>query len=56
MSLVLGTGSSGGSAKHIFGLPQTIRTLETLFNGHIWPHLAARQDEVAPPFFDRYRP
>jgi len=57
-------GRSGGSAhangdpcsKIIYGLPQTIRTLETLFNGYIWPKLAVRQEELAPDFFYRYKP
>ncbi|KAG8895079.1 3',5'-cyclic-nucleotide phosphodiesterase pde1 [Tulasnella sp. 403] len=56
MSLVISAGSQGGSTKYILGLPQTIQILETIFNGLIWPRLAARQGELAPEFFYRYKP
>ncbi|KAG9019678.1 3',5'-cyclic-nucleotide phosphodiesterase pde1 [Tulasnella sp. 427] len=56
MSLVVGAGSQGGPTKYIHGLERTIKVMETLFNGHIWPKLAARIGELAPAFFYRYRP
>ncbi|KAG8901829.1 3',5'-cyclic-nucleotide phosphodiesterase pde1 [Tulasnella sp. 408] len=56
MSLVVAAGSQGGPTKYIYGLERTIQTMEMLFNGHIWPKLAARVGELAPTFFYRYLP
>lgn len=56
MSMVITAGSQDGPTKYIYGLERTIQVLETLFNGLIWPKLAARIGEPAPPFFYRYRP
>ncbi|KAG8920579.1 3',5'-cyclic-nucleotide phosphodiesterase pde1 [Tulasnella sp. 417] len=56
MSLVVTAGSQGGPTKYIYGLERTIQVLEMLFNGLIWPKLAARVGELAPPFFYRYIP
>lgn len=56
MSLVVAAGSQGGPTKYIYGLERTIQTMEMLFNGHIWPKLAARVGELAPTFFYRYIP
>ncbi|KIO31091.1 hypothetical protein M407DRAFT_68457 [Tulasnella calospora MUT 4182] len=56
MSMVVAAGSQGGPTKYIYGLERTIQTLEMLFNGLIWPKLAARVGELAPTFFYRYLP
>lgn len=55
MSLVMAAGSVGGPTRFILGLSHTIETLETMFNGHIWPKLAVKQGEVGPDFLYRYR-
>jgi cAMP phosphodiesterase len=53
----MGAGSGGGYTKRIVGLESVISDLETLFDGgKIWPRLATREDEPAPPSFYRYKP
>lgn len=53
----MAAGSSGGYTKRIVGLESVISDLETLFDGgKIWPRLATREDEPAPPSFYRYKP
>ncbi|OAX43821.1 hypothetical protein K503DRAFT_846963 [Rhizopogon vinicolor AM-OR11-026] len=39
-SLVIAAGTLGGSRKRIYGSPQTLRDLETVFSGRVWPKLA----------------
>ncbi|KAG8965744.1 3',5'-cyclic-nucleotide phosphodiesterase pde1 [Tulasnella sp. 419] len=55
-SLILGAGSQGGPTRYIVGLDQTVHDLEGVFNGKVWPKLAAREGERAPDFFYRFKP
>ncbi|OJA12041.1 hypothetical protein AZE42_02049 [Rhizopogon vesiculosus] len=48
-SLVMAAGTLGGSRKRIYGSPQTLRDLETVFSGRVWPKLAT-YDEDNPSF------
>ncbi|TFK55039.1 cyclic-AMP phosphodiesterase [Heliocybe sulcata] len=40
-SLVLSAGSVGGPRKRIYGSLQTLRDIEGIFNGRLWPNLAS---------------
>lgn len=53
-SLVLSAGTMGGGRKYIYGSPQTLKDLETIFSGRIWPKLAG-YDEDDPLFRLVYR-
>ncbi|KAI6043017.1 cyclic-AMP phosphodiesterase [Pisolithus marmoratus] len=53
-SLVLSAGTMGGGRKYIYGSPQTLKDLETIFSGRIWPNLAG-YDEDDPLFRLIYR-
>ncbi|KAG1749119.1 cyclic-AMP phosphodiesterase [Suillus paluster] len=46
-SLVMAAGTLGGVSKRIYGSPQTLRDLETVFSGRVWPRLAT-YDENDP--------
>ncbi|KAG6332397.1 hypothetical protein ID866_6691 [Astraeus odoratus] len=46
-SLVMSAGTIGGGSKCIYGSPQTLQDLETVFSGRIWPRLAG-YDENNP--------
>ncbi|KAG9016213.1 3',5'-cyclic-nucleotide phosphodiesterase pde1 [Tulasnella sp. JGI-2019a] len=55
-SLVLAAGSQSGPSKRIYALPTTIRVLETVFNGLIWPKLAMHERGTVPKSFYLYEP
>lgn len=44
-SLVMSAGSMGGDSKCIYGSPQTLKDLETIFSGRIWPKLAGYDED-----------
>ncbi|KAG2076059.1 hypothetical protein BDR04DRAFT_1090899 [Suillus decipiens] len=46
-SLIVTAGSLGGARKRIYGSTQTLRDLETVFSGRVWPKLAT-YDENHP--------
>ena len=48
-SLVMAAGTVGGCAKRIYGSPQTLKDLETIFSDRVWPRLAT-YDETNPSF------
>ncbi|KAG9318143.1 cAMP phosphodiesterases class-II-domain-containing protein [Chiua virens] len=48
-SLVMSAGSLGGDRKRIYGSPQTLKDLETVFSDRIWPRLTTH-DETDPSF------
>ncbi|KIK95855.1 hypothetical protein PAXRUDRAFT_350984 [Paxillus rubicundulus Ve08.2h10] len=48
-SLVISAGTFGGCSKRIYGSPQTLKDLETIFNDRVWPRLAT-YDETNPLF------
>ena len=45
----MSAGTLGGSSKRIYGTPQTLKDLETIFSDRIWPRLAT-YDETNPSF------
>lgn len=53
-SLVVSAGTMGGGRKFIYGSPQTLKDLETIFSGRTWPKLAG-YDEDDPVFRLIYR-
>ncbi|KAI6129131.1 cyclic-AMP phosphodiesterase [Pisolithus croceorrhizus] len=53
-SLVVSAGTMGGGRKFIYGSPQTLKDLETVFSGRIWPRLAG-YDEDDPVYRLIYR-
>ena len=48
-SLVMTAGTIGGCAKRIYGSPQTLKDLESIFSDRVWPRLAT-YDETNPSF------
>ncbi|KAH0830277.1 cyclic-AMP phosphodiesterase [Lanmaoa asiatica] len=46
-SLVMAAGTIGGGSKRIYGSPQTLKDLETVFSDRVWPRLAS-YDETNP--------
>ncbi|KAH7909146.1 cyclic-AMP phosphodiesterase [Hygrophoropsis aurantiaca] len=48
-SLVMSAGTIGGGSKRIYGSPQTLKDLETIFSDRVWPRLAT-WDESNPLF------
>lgn len=46
-SLIMAAGTLGGARKRIYGSTQTLRDLETVFSGRVWPKLAT-YDENNP--------
>ncbi|KAH7889963.1 cyclic-AMP phosphodiesterase [Phlebopus sp. FC_14] len=53
-SLVISAGTMGGGRKRIYGSPQTLRDLETVFSNRVWPRLAT-YDETDLSFRLVYR-
>ncbi|KII89038.1 hypothetical protein PLICRDRAFT_594083 [Plicaturopsis crispa FD-325 SS-3] len=43
-SLVLSAGSLGGPRKRLFGTPQVLKDLETIFSDRVWPNLASWEE------------
>ncbi|KII88896.1 hypothetical protein PLICRDRAFT_40534 [Plicaturopsis crispa FD-325 SS-3] len=43
-SLVLSAGSLGGPRKRLFGTPQVLKDLETVFSDRVWPNLASWEE------------
>lgn len=44
-SLVVSAGTMGGDRKFIYGSPQTLKDLETIFSGRTWPKLAGYDED-----------
>lgn len=57
-SLVMSAGSVGGCRKRVYGSLQTLRDIEVVFNGRVWPNLASwdEQEESSRLLYQSLQP